>query len=283
MSTHDTDAPAGGAPTAPGTSHLQPIGANELRLLTIPRRMFGYDRRDVDEALDRAAQTIDDLVRRAQGHRGELDELTEKLFTLQSALERNTSATSLSQAPASDTTPEPHRTEAAVGDVLARAHSLAEKHVQKAREDAAGIVSQAHAHAAAILTETSGERDRLARLLHAAEQEVEQARFYAKTMLEKGKSDHDRRLEDALGEAEERLAELRGESARLEARIEELRRGSSRAAVGDPAGPAVAPAGDGQGGIPEPGASEEGVADRPERHEDVASELHARLTDGPGS
>ncbi len=260
---NDVNAPAGEpeaqVAAAPAGS-FQPIGANELRLLVIPRRMFGYDQANVDEALDRAAHTIDNLVEQAKHGRDEIDELQAKVASLHAQLaEAARAAAQPAPAPSPAAT-----TEAAVGEVLTRAHSLAEKHLRKAREEASTIVTAARVDADSILSETTGERSRLERLLHVAETEVEQARYHARRMLGQVPSEAERQLDGALSQAEQRLAELRAESARLEARIEQLR-GSGAAQPGEP-----------------DGRSEQPDDDRQDGGGDVLSELHARIADGQG-
>lgn len=270
---NDSNAQAAGAEPQPTeTTELQPIGANELRLLTIPRRMFGYDQENVDEALDRAAHTIEELVRRAKQHEGMLDDLTGQIATLQGALEQarqeqpQPARADAHEVPLETALAE-GRGEAGVGEVLARAHSLAEKHIRKAREEASAILTEARARADAIFSETSGERDRLERLLHDAETEVEQARFHAKTMLESARSERDELIDGALAVAERRLADLRGESALLVANVDDIR-------PEDPASP------------PAPHAESRHADPDEEQHDsaqDVVSDLQARLVDGPAS
>jgi cell division initiation protein len=150
----------------------------EIRHLQLGRRLFGYRRDRVDEALSEIATSFEEVWR----DRGEL---SDKVEALEAELTRL------------------RETEALLKNTLIAAERAAADSRERAREEADLIVNEAHAEARSITRAAQAERERLLAdvrkvraLLHSALQLADQAES---TKSEAAKQDAPAAADEAVG------------------------------------------------------------------------------------
>lgn len=268
------------------------VASTELRRLALPRQFFrGYRRGQVDDLLERAAASLDELTRTIRSTKSEL----EQSRATDSAPEEIVAQMLATAARIVEATKEDAKHEAAAfvarardeADEVGRLHNSARAALEAARTEAETILAEVRAEVERAARADQAEADALttaarseaAAMLAAARAEADAmlaaARAESAAMTSGARSERERLLNDATRDASEARAALEQEKTKIDHAIDDLRdtwagRISDALARIDAVDPGV-------GGIAE---VEEAEAASPVSggEADLAVELHDRLS-----
>jgi cell division septum initiation protein DivIVA len=189
------------------------VTGTELRTLALPRQFFrGYRRGQVDDLLERAAASIDELTRAVRSTRTEL----EQSRTTESAPEEVVAQMLATAARIVEATKDDAKREAAA--LVTRARDEAQQ-VSQLHDEAQAAVEAARTEAAAMLATVHAEVERATRADRAeADALTAAARTEAGSILAAARAEADALLAGARAEADALLAGASAESDAMTAR-----------------------------------------------------------------
>jgi cell division septum initiation protein DivIVA len=217
------------------------VTGTELRTTSLPTQSLGgYRRESVDELLDEAAASLDDLGERVASLNDELRRakavepvpesvVTQILVTAQRVVEetqegaRLEAAELVAHARAEFERAEQLHREAQA--MLDGARAEANAIIVEARPAAAALTAAAQAEAAATLAAAQGEAERLTASARVeAETVTASARAAADALTSEAQAEHDRVMASSTEDAEAARAALETELLRIDGAIDDLRR-----------------------------------------------------------
>ena len=194
---HEVDQEVNPATAQPGPKRVQAliaISADQLRRLSVRRQFRGYNRDDIDYAIGRAAQTIDDLA----------DELLKVYAEVGARPElRGVDA----GTPAHSTSPAPldlqsSSVSAASPTCSRRRIESPSRGIRTAHEERDRILEQAEKDAEPLREEIARRRASLTQLQGDGDALVERAQLLANTLLDAARGERDRLLSSTVDDIE---------------------------------------------------------------------------------
>jgi DivIVA domain-containing protein len=207
------------APSPGGPARSQPVVANEIRDVSFPTAVRGYDRRKVDRYVQRVNRAIAELeVSRSpeSAVRHALDRVGEQTSgILQRARETAEEITHSARAEAEETTA---RARAEANEIIAHARAAAERIVAEAEKEAAGRVKQGEAELDALRKQGDAARA-------DAEETTARAKAEGSEIVAEAKSEAEQIVARANSEASQRLEREEQQREALRTRAEAAMRG----------------------------------------------------------